>query len=231
MNFYRSLYDVASLLSEKGRRAVLVAMLDYFFEGVEPDGLTAKERKAFDAVRGRIEASRRNGNNRRNGRARSDANETGNDWPDETGNGCADETGNGNGNERVNESGALDGDSQRPPSPSMPFTREGVQGEEPPTLDEARAYFAANCLRGDPELFWSTYEATGWVDGNGRPIVSWRAQALRWSRRQVGIDADRAARGEAPASEAQWAPAKTVDTPEELAAAEAAFAAKWGEGL
>ena len=99
----------------------------------------------------------------------------------------------------------------------------------PPTLEEARSYFAASCLHGDPDLFWSTYEATGWVDGNGRPIVSWTAQALRWSRRQVGIDAERAAKGEPPASSAQWRPAKTVDTPEELAAAEAAFAAKWGD--
>lgn len=227
MNFYRSLYDLASLLSEKGRKAVLVAMLDYFFEGIEPDRLTANERKAFEAVRGRIEASRRNGSNRRGG--------AGNETRDETADERRHETRNETSNETADEKGfetyALDGDSQRPPSLSPSLSTEGVQGEGPesPTLDEVREYFAANCLRGDPQLFWATYEATGWVDGNGRPIVSWTAQALRWSRRQVNIDAERAARGEPPAGAAEWRPAPREETEEDLAAAEAAYRRKWGE--
>ena len=104
-----------------------------------------------------------------------------------------------------------------------------MQGEEPPTLDEVRAYFEANCLRGDPELFWATYEATGWVDGTGRRIVSWTAQALRWSRRQVGMDADRAAKGE-PVP-APYPKAEETPTDEQIAAEIAAYEERFGEAL
>ena len=115
------------------------------------------------------------------------------------------------------------------PSPSG----EGVQGEgaDPPTLDEARAYFAANLLRGDPELFWATYEATGWLDGNGRPIVSWTAQALRWSRRQVAMDA--ASGGPAAPAPEPVNAASAAPTDEELEAEARAFFERhgfWPEG-
>ena len=66
-------------------------------------------------------------------------------------------------------------------------------GFTPPTLDEVRLYFQANCLRGDPELFWATYDAKGWLDGNGFPITRWTSQALKWSRMQVERDADKPA--------------------------------------
>lgn len=87
-----------------------------------------------------------------------------------------------------------------------------MQGEEtngfnPPTLGEVRAYFDANCLRGDPELFYATYDAKGWVDGSGFPIVKWTSQALKWSKRQVEYDAERTARGEPTVEEAKWRPA------------------------
>ena len=86
-------------------------------------------------------------------------------------------------------------------------------GFTPPELEEVKSYFSANCLRGDPELFWATYAAKGWVDGSGMPITSWTAQALRWSRRQVGMDADKPPDSrEGP----KWAPAETVPSDEEI---------------
>ena len=54
----------------------------------------------------------------------------------------------------------------------------------PPTLEQARAYFRANLLRGDPDLFYSTYAAVGWVDGLNRPVHDWHALAMRWSSRE-----------------------------------------------
>lgn len=77
--------------------------------------------------------------------------------------------------------------------PNSHIPQEGVQGEDPPTLDDVRAYFQANCLRGDPDLFWATYDAKGWLDGNGFPITRWTSQALKWSRMQVERDADKPA--------------------------------------
>lgn len=86
-------------------------------------------------------------------------------------------------------------------------------GFTPPELEEVKAYFSANCLRGDPELFWATYAAKGWVDGSGMPIINWTAQALRWSRRQVGMDADKPPDSrEGP----KWTPAETVPSDEDI---------------
>lgn len=77
--------------------------------------------------------------------------------------------------------------------PNSHIPQEGVQWEEPPTLEDVRAYFQANCLRGDPDFFWATYDAKGWVDGNGFPVTRWTSQALKWSRMQVERDADKPA--------------------------------------
>ena len=98
-----------------------------------------------------------------------------------------------------------------PPESSLKSVTEQPNDYATPTLDEVRAYFGANCLRGDPDLFWATYDAKGWVDGNGIPIVRWESQALRWSKRQVSMDSERAARGEPTEAEAKWRPAAEED--------------------
>ena len=58
MNFYRSFWDMANVLSATGRRRFITATVDYFFTGAEPDGLTAKEAALFSGIRGRVDASR-----------------------------------------------------------------------------------------------------------------------------------------------------------------------------
>lgn len=99
------------------------------------------------------------------------------------------------------------------PSSSTQGDSQVDTGMETPSLEEVKAYFSANCLRGDPELFWATYAAKGWVDGSGMPIINWTAQALRWSRRQVGMDADKPPDSrEGP----KWTPAKTVPSDEDI---------------
>lgn len=99
------------------------------------------------------------------------------------------------------------------PSSSAEGDSQVDAGMGTPSLEEVKSYFSANCLRGDPELFWATYEAKGWVDGSGMPIINWTAQALRWSRRQVGMDADKPPDSrEGP----KWAPAETVPSDEEI---------------
>lgn len=98
---------------------------------------------------------------------------------------------------------------------AMPAAPEGF---EPPTLDEARGYFGANCLSGDPDAFWAYFESQGWVKGNGQPVSNWGALALDWSRRQKRIDADDRARGKPTASEVEAATFKPTRTPEQTRA-------------
>ena len=101
-------------------------------------------------------------------------------------------------------------------SSSYSLSQEGVQGEEtegpePPTREEVRDYFGANCLKGDPDAFFDFYESQGWLKSNGLPISSWTSQANQWHRRQAQIDSERAARGEPTEAEAKWRPAAEED--------------------
>lgn len=98
-------------------------------------------------------------------------------------------------------------------------TRGGdADGFAPPTIDECRGYFGANCLSGDPDAFWAYFESQGWVKGNGQPVSNWGALALDWSRRQKRIDADDRARGKPTASEVEAATFKPTRTPEQTRA-------------
>lgn len=89
---------------------------------------------------------------------------------------------------------------------------------EPPSLEEARGYFGANCLSGDADAFWAFFESQGWVKSNGQPVSNWGALALDWSRRQKRIDADDRARGKPTASEVEAATFRPTRTPEEALA-------------
>lgn len=60
----------------------------------------------------------------------------------------------------------------------------------PPTVDEVRAYVSGNMLtRCDPELFCATYEAQGWVLGNGVPMADWQAAVRKWHAQGRNRDA------------------------------------------
>lgn len=56
-----------------------------------------------------------------------------------------------------------------------------TSGFQPPTVDEVRAFCAANMLdKCDPELFCATYEAQGWRVSNGLPMSNWQAMVQKW---------------------------------------------------
>ena len=230
MNFYKSVYDLASVFPEKGRRALLVAMLDYFFEGIEPEALGAKERKAFEAVRGRIDASKTNGNNRRGKKRGESHNENGNESHNENGNESHNENANSMGTD-ISPSLSLSHSYSSGMDEGCNSTGEGVQGEgfAPPTVEEAKAYFAANGLMGDPEAFWAYYDSQGWRKSNGLPISSWTSAALKW-----GIE-ERAREASKPPDQQRKPvpkPRNAVDPDEELERFEREMREKyddWGE--
>lgn len=88
----------------------------------------------------------------------------------------------------------------------------------PPTLDECRAYFAANCISGDPDKFWAHYESQGWIRSNGMPVTSLKAAAMLWNGNQKRLDAEAHARGKPTDAEIQAATFKPTRTPEQTRA-------------
>lgn len=110
-------------------------------------------------------------------------------------------------------------------------TGDGVQGEgfAPPTLEEAKAFFAANLLMGDPEAFWAFYDSQGWRKSNGLPISSWTSAALKW-----GIDERNREASKPPDQQRKPVPKprNAVDPDEELERFEREMREKyddWGE--
>ena len=93
-----------------------------------------------------------------------------------------------------------------------------ADGFAPPTLDECRAYFAANCISGDPDKFWAHYESQGWIRSNGMPVTSLKAAAMLWNGNQKRIDAEAHARGKPTDAEIQAATFKPTRTPEQTRA-------------
>ena len=98
-------------------------------------------------------------------------------------------------------------------------TRGGdADGFAPPTLDECRAYFAANCISGDPDKFWAHYESQGWIRSNGMPVTSLKAAAMLWNGNQKRRDAEAHASGKPTDAEIQAATLKPTRTPEQTRA-------------
>lgn len=93
-----------------------------------------------------------------------------------------------------------------------------TEGFEPPTLEECRTYFAANCISGDPDKFWAHYESQGWIRSSGMPVTSLKAAAVLWNSKQKQLDAEAHARGKPTDAEIQAATFKPTRTPEQTRA-------------
>lgn len=50
-----------------------------------------------------------------------------------------------------------------------------------PAIDEVKSFFSAEKLKGNPDLFFATYDATGWLDAHGNVIANWKSLAKKWS--------------------------------------------------
>lgn len=173
MAFYRTFYDVASLLPERSRCKVLTAMLDYYYEDVEPD-LTQNEAKVFEVVRGRIDKAKRCRNSAGTYAATYEGTSEGCDE------GCDGETLAMTFGQSGSESMSLSEDDHThgdPPAKSA--KRRFVK----PTVEEIAAYAAEKGYAGfDAGRFWNFYESKGWMVGKNK-MTNWRSAVSNWAGR------------------------------------------------
>lgn len=196
MNFYRSFWDMSNVLPAAGRRRFVTAVVDYFFTGEEPTGLTSKEAALFSGIRGRVDASRSGAEfarRRYEGAAKApgvgaDAvrQATGNDHPND-GTQRAPQRGSQRGTQAETHATEGEGEIKR--------GREGAGGRvraeaTEPDRSEVRAWFEANGtgmgrerLAVEADAFYDHFSAQGWVTGAGVPISRWQAKASAWLRR------------------------------------------------
>nr|DAQ84467.1 MAG TPA: DNA-binding domain protein [Caudoviricetes sp.] len=181
MNFYRTFYDLTTLLPEAERRKVNTALLDYFFEGIEPKGLSESGMKVFRGCEGRVSKSRTN--------AANVANRYGDSKP-------TDEPTN------VDTNNSADDASDAPTEPLPEREREREVDKEgakergkaarfrapsPAEVAEYAEQFAADkgldltALDFDPERFVDFYAQKGWMVGRSH-MKDWKATVRNWLR-------------------------------------------------
>lgn len=177
MNFYRTFYDLTTLLPEAERRKVNTALLDYFFEGIEPKGLSESGMKVFKGCEGRISKSRTNAANVAN--QYSDSKPT-------------------NEPTNVDTNSASEAPTELPPEGERDreVDKEGVKEKRkaarfrapsPAEVSEYAQQYAATknldlrAIDFDPEYFCDYYESNGWHVGK-QPMKDWKATVRRWLR-------------------------------------------------
>lgn len=177
MNFYRTFYDLTTLLPEAERRKVNTALLDYFFEGIEPKGLSESGMKVFKGCEGRISKSRTNAANVAN--RYSDSKPT-------------------NEPTNVDTNSASEAPTELPPEGERDreVDKEGVKEKRkaarfrapsPAEVSEYAQQYAATknldlrAIDFDPEYFCDYYESNGWHVGK-QPMKNWKATVRRWLR-------------------------------------------------
>lgn len=177
MNFYRTFYDLTTLLPEAERRKVNTALLDYFFEGIEPKGLSESGIKVFKGCEGRISKSRTNAANVSN--RYSDSKPTNEPTEDATNDAAEWSTKPLPDRERdreVDKEGAKEKRKVarfRAPSPAE-VSEYAQQYAATKNLDLRAIDF-------DPEYFCDYYESNGWHVGK-QPMKDWKATVRRWLR-------------------------------------------------
>ena len=181
MNFYRTFYDLTTLLPEAERRRVNTALLDYFFEGIEPRGLSESGMKVFKGCEGRISKSRTNAANvanrysdskPTNGPTNVDANNHAND----ASNAPTEPLPERERDREVDKEGAKEKRKAarfRAPSPAE-VSEYAQQYAATKNLDLRAIDF-------DPEYFCDYYESNGWHVGK-QPMKDWKATVRRWLR-------------------------------------------------
>lgn len=177
MNFYRTFYDLTTLLPEAERRKVNTALLDYFFEGIEPKGLSESGMKVFKGCEGRISKSRTNAANVSNRYSDSKhTNETTEDATNDAAEGSTKPLPDRERDREVDKEGAKEKRKAarfRAPSPAE-VSEYAQQYAATKNLDLRAIDF-------DPEYFCDYYESNGWHVGK-QPMKDWKATVRRWLR-------------------------------------------------
>lgn len=177
MNFYRTFYDLTTLLPEAERRKVNTALLDYFFEGIEPKGLSESGMKVFKGCEGRISKSRTNAANVANRYSDSKpTNEPTEDATNDAAEGSTKPLPDRERDREVDKEGAKEKRNAarfRAPSPAE-VSEYAQQYAATKNLDLRAIDF-------DPEYFCDYYESNGWHVGK-QPMKDWKATVRRWLR-------------------------------------------------
>lgn len=189
-NFNRDFFEGCAALGDRDGATLAWALIKYAYTGEEPDGLKPVLFASFNFARGRVDAMRQGakGGAKRNKTKPQTKSTTptvggslGGSLPPTADHSLDPSLQKEKEKEKEKEIASA---ISYAPDPSEAYPVDF----EPPTAEEVRTYFAANCLRGNPDEFLDHFAAQGWVRSNGQAIADWKAQARQWSRKQAEFD-------------------------------------------
>jgi hypothetical protein len=76
----------------------------------------------------------------------------------------------------------------------------------PPSLEQVEAYCRERGNAIDPVAFLAHYNANGWVQGKGKPVVDWKACVVTWERNARAREPKATSRIATPEDGARWNP-------------------------
>ena len=171
-NAYHSYLEAISPLNDEERGRLFTALLLYSKTGECPH-LTGNERFIFPSMKGQIDRDRQKyeakcARNRDNVKRR---------WESES---CVPVRSYTNDTKDKEEDKEEDKDSI-----ILGDRKKSAKRFTPPTVDQVRAYCMERQNQVDPQRFCDFYEANGWKQGKGKPIVDWKAAVRTWEREEV----------------------------------------------
>ena len=177
-NAYHSYLEAISPLNDEERGRLFTALLLYSKTGECPQ-LTGNERFIFPSMKGQIDRDRQKyeakcARNRDNVKRR---------WESES---CVPIRSYTNDTKDKEKGKDKDKDKDKEKDSIIKRDeRKSAKRFTPPTVDQVREYCMERRNKVDPQRFCDFYEANGWKQGKGKPIVDWKAAVRTWEREEV----------------------------------------------
>lgn len=199
MNFLDGYYDTISKIKSKAARAELsLAILEYHYEGTEPEFKSEVAEVAFTALRWSLDNSRAKAEAGSRGASKREANRKQTaSKPEAEAQANAKQTPSKGGSkpEAKGDANAKQKPMQTPSKgPSKSDAKEKEEVKEtppkggvkktpfsPPTKADVAEYVKEHGIAIDPERFIDYYTANGWRVGRN-PMKDWRAAVRNWAR-------------------------------------------------
>lgn len=187
--FYASYYEASKYMPDEMGIEYLKAILDYAFEGKEPNRESANPivMAAFVLARPNIDSSIKNKQNGAKGGSAKKADDRSNEARKPTRKAaCKPASGSATSNkdkerdkeEEKDKDGKGDKDADAGDDKRAVTSREG-----PPTLESVDAFVKEEGLAISAGDFFNYYEARGWML-SGSPVADWRALARSWQSKE-----------------------------------------------
>ena len=177
--FYRSFWEAIKELPTKSRAEVVLAICAYALDG-EASGLSGTSKAIFTLIKPTLDASARKAEIGKLGGSRTQAERKQSESKAEA---KPKQSAREKENEKEKESEIeKENKGENDSSPPIKDPPQKKAKFTPPTLEEVIAYCKERGSSVDPKQFWDYFQAGGWKDAKGQPVLAWKQKILTWEK-------------------------------------------------